>query len=625
MRLKYNKIRKFQYGGTAGGGYYSVPVMNDIPDTYTGSGSVVGSLSNIFQPQKPKINRDQFKPDLSELFKNLKGHTNEVNQIQKIKSSLDQKLSSLSDLDILSQSSNFQKVLQGYSQLMSGALKNQLERSKERTDESFKIAEKKNNLAQMNVKEGKVKVLDKDGKMKEMPLIEALRAKKNGEVVIPTNSKWWQERDTNDNLINNANLSQDLTYGVNIDQVIDKWRKNLSGLGSSEFGGKHSKAIDIVSRGIASGDTSLAQDIMQGSKHDDNFKQVDSALQMSMNAMSQEEIDSLYSFAAGRVLSLGEEPTPENIKKQMYSSMFNLADSKKDASDWSESSVSKVDITDVGKERISQGKAPKMEQVSFVEDARNGRTSVVSMEIADPSKTTAGSSFKAVGFDMGVVHESGKDGLEQLGLMSTNKLLNEPMKPLILQNTGRTPDNKKITDDNFVPKGQAIYTFVLQDRNGNIVGSYDSAKAAQQDLLKKGGNYEIKEKVAVKGYTVSKGKGMWGDYDYEKDVDAGKARLVPDGKLKDSLTTIFNQNVKSGDESKATRDTYNDEGLFTSNDQIVETVVFYDPTENQTWRDKQNKVLYEEQNAHITNQYNNNPSFLKSSNQKTPQQFTTPQ
>jgi hypothetical protein len=68
-----------------------------------------------------------------------------------------------------------------------------------------------------------VKVINQNGEVVDMLPNEAIKLYREGKVIIPTKAKLWQERDTNPKLSHNYNLSQELTYGLNIDDVIDKW------------------------------------------------------------------------------------------------------------------------------------------------------------------------------------------------------------------------------------------------------------------------------------------------------------------------------------------------------------------------------------------------------------------
>lgn len=597
MRLKY-KNNKLQFGGVIGGGSYTVPIISDLPETYTGAGSLLLDPDNVFIPQKPTVDRNKFKPDLSEFFKDIKGkgHTNEVNQIQKMKEKLDAEMNSLSDLDILSGTNKFYKVLQGYNQLTSPGLINQLINSKERTDESFKIANQKKNLSQIHIKEGKVKVL-KDGKLVEIDPINAVKLYRKGEIKIPTNAKLWQERDTNPNLAHNYNLSQELTYGVNIDEVIDKWRKNFASLGSTENGGRFKQAIDIVSQGIATGNTLLAQDIMRGYKHDDNFAQVRAALEMSKRAMSQEELDSLTSFAIGRILSLGLEPTPENIEEQMLKALINLAETKVDSSDWSESDIGKVDITDMGKISMGGGSGGTPAPVNFYENAYNGRGTKRTLRIMDASEGTAGSKIEVVGQDLGNTFDKDSKGNNEYTLLSSNGVL-RGRTPLIGTNIGTTLTGKEVKADEVVPLEDGVLTFALKDANGKVVATYDSVKKAEEN---NGKGYTIVPVIAIKAALVNKpvSDSWFADGVYDDEIEKGQALKINDDKLKTKLSKVFNLVEKVDGKEQEGRE-------YAKGEDIVSTVVYFDASAPTVWRnaDKHDQ-LYPRSEAFIQNQVNN--------------------
>lgn len=324
------KKRKFQGGGTVGGGYTTVSLTPEIEV----SPSVFSTFRMYETAQLPTIDKSKLKPQLD--LDKLKGHRNEVAQIYKKKEQLDKELASLSDLDILGNSERFQSVMSQYNQLLSPRMINELAVSKEYSEKAYAAADKKGIMGEVNVKDGKFMMKAGDGKIAEVPLDKVDAYLQNG-FQFMTTGELFHERDTNENLAFGYQVDNRLGYGVSADELRKRFREQLA-VGSNEEGSK-GEGYRLVKKVV---DDMGTEDVFEesaggGRRIKSNYEQLTHALNGIIASMSQEEKDTLTGLVTRRLANSRIPITSENIANEMYAYLLSLKESKKEHSDLQES------------------------------------------------------------------------------------------------------------------------------------------------------------------------------------------------------------------------------------------------------------------------------------------------
>lgn len=298
--------RQYQSGGMIGGGNITVTSKNISVFKPRKSGIL---LEPAPVAQFPTIDKSKIIPNLDSLFADLKGkgHTNEVNRLFEIKRNLDSQLQSLSDLDILGNSEKFQAIMNGYLQLSSPAMLNELLVSKERTKAAYEDGVKKGITGQYAVKEDTIIVKNNKNEIQRIPLDKLYEYQTRG--YVPVSIQELNDlRDYEPSLAGQYHIDAFLNWGVNGEQLRSRIREVFAKVGHT-LRSKEGKGFDFSKIG----DSLYEITVEGGYREKKNASQLIEALNGLKRSLTQEELDTMKSNAAMYLIRKGLPTTAENI------------------------------------------------------------------------------------------------------------------------------------------------------------------------------------------------------------------------------------------------------------------------------------------------------------------------
>lgn len=293
---------KYQYGGTMGGGTYSVPIST--PVARQRAVDVTAAPVHTYVKPLPQANRSGF--EINEDLLKAKGLSGEtaayLNQIKQAKSIID----GLNDLDIITQTDKFKQAAGAFRQLTSEAVLNTLRRNEDDyNDAKTKLGEHKGESAVVTYN-GNIKV--KDLKTGAYKYVTPEDYAKNIESYQPLlGAKALQLRNEKDIFNNDNTLASLSTYGLEYitNRLNSGFQKNIGTSGYKE----DKETIESLKE--YGGINAI---VGEGGFWKNNRKQIDNAIKSAKQLLNKDQWAQLQARAAELAARYGVKlDTPQKL------------------------------------------------------------------------------------------------------------------------------------------------------------------------------------------------------------------------------------------------------------------------------------------------------------------------